>query len=360
MSSYTVHYRLGDTLEINSTLIESARFQDRLLERMGAGHTSFLDTRTVAGRSNMKELRRMRPLFISYFVQTMTPEQQAGFFSRYGIREMRSIRSPALRFRLASSAVSALRETNPRLAGQFGRLALTSLGQVASGSAAEQSRLPAGAFLESTLDIIDVVRGTRGGNELIRSSNVWLFVPYIASRSKSEISPDVASRARDFLVSFYQANPRVFRRVASRNSAGIINYTAGLLSMATRAGMNPESEQALQGLYGALGIDRRALLSILETNAESTATASPMEISAFMGRSDSMMLLERNFLFFARSVLSGRYDENAHKIRAASYSGVNSIIWQSVRRAFAQRGSMRSFMVAGGPFSRAARRGGLI
>lgn len=342
----TVHYRLGETIPIGRELDEIARFQDRLFD---------MDRIDASARSRISS---MPPLFMSYFINTMSQDEQRRFFSQLGMRAISRIESPALRYRIAATAAEAFSGTNEKLALAFSSLALRSVGE-AIGNPDERRRLPMGAFLETTLNLVERMHGTRAGDELIVSSGVWQYLSYISANSTAEISSEQAGRTRDFLVEFYQGHPEVFRRIASRYPSTIISFCQGVLSLTNLSESTSASDDALDGLYRSIGINREELLSRLRENARATPDVPQETIENILSMTNIDQILERNFLNICNEIVVESFSKQSLRLRASGAQGGNRVIARSIYLTFTG-GQLSGVLLARGPMRRAAERVGLI
>lgn len=340
-----ISYRLGKTLNITPNLVETAQLQDKLFE------TQSFDTKVIS------RIAKMPPLFLSYFINHLTAEQQRGFFSSFGERNLKKIESPALRYKLAAVAASVFAESNRDQAFRFGALALSSLGQAIQ---TERTQLPLGTLLDNTINLISFMQQTTKGRAMVADSGVWAYLAYVASTSITDISPDSAGKARDFLVEFYKQNKKFIASFVSKNPLALINYCQGLLTFSSKGGSTIMSEEVLSDLYRLLGINRASLIKTLKDNALEAAVMgmSTTQKEKFVSEKDTQYFLERNFLIVAAEIFRNNFSLERAKRMVAGYTGPNAIIGQSILKTIEE--SFENVLLANGPMLGVARKTGLI
>jgi len=198
-----VEYRLGTVIPIGQILDGEAATQDRLLGgNMGA--------------DAIEKMYKLPPVFISYLAANLSKERQAEFFMNYSFETMQSLQQPAMRFRIAAMAAGALAGEDEKKSLACAALAIKSLSEAYS-SKATYHQLPMGGFLQTTMDLIAVLKTAPRGDEIIASSPLFAYVPYIASTvafPDPKLAP-VAAKARDFLVELYESNQEDMARLAN-------------------------------------------------------------------------------------------------------------------------------------------------
>ena len=338
-------YRLGMALRITPELVKTARFQGRLFEMRSLN------------KQALASISKMPPLFISYFINNMNKKQQSAFFRRYNFREMKKIRSHALRYKLAAIASSVFSKTNPKRATQFGSLALFSLGHAISDPR-ERAKLPLGASLDTTIDVVTTMQKSIRGRQLIADTGAWAYLAYVASSSVMEISEESAKRGRDFMVDFYNdpVTKKAFISSADRNPILLITYSQGMLTLSSLGGSSTQSEKVLNSLYRRLGLKRKELVEMLRANALATPTVSSKEIGAFVAGKKANYNLERNFLIVSLQILNGTFSMETAG-RGGGVGPGQSIIRNAVLETVK---NLKDVLQENGPLVTAAKEGGLV
>ncbi|MFH2022866.1 MAG: hypothetical protein ABIJ10_00995 [Candidatus Micrarchaeota archaeon] len=309
-----IRYMLGSEFAIDSSLISAARLQDRLMDS-----TVTPDDNTVTA------IATMPPLFIPYFLMNIDETRRMDFLRRMGINRIRQIENPIERFRLAATAAVLFRDSNRALATSFGALALRSL-EEATASETQLSALPMGSFLNTAIQLVDLMDGTASGEELIRRSRIWMYIPAVATRTTTTIEPPVAATALRFMSRFVVENRdfialqtplvqfNILRGLVRTQSIAAAGYAGSPLSRGSDASLSPAA--ASTELYSMLGIDRYRVLETLRTNANLEFTT--MHPADLNGRLDNLFAssdhtaqqLEAEFLSAIYQVLAGTFSRD--------------------------------------------------
>ncbi len=283
-------YRLGEALALTPRFADIIKFQDRLFDMHMAG-----DLTKENIHDTMNRILRMPPIFIAYFIYHLDDDQKRTFFRSFNAEVLNNIKSPALRLKLSALAASVYLETNPKLAREFGRVALLSLRDTIADKS-ELAKIPMGSLLDASVRIARLMKNDK---QLIVNSGIWAYIPYLVSRASGDVSRATAIDARDFLISFYNDNKEIFGKL---ESGPLLNYMKGILTLNNNIGIaSPASDDVLNVLYNLIGINRSQLLASLRGNAKN---APVMGVQDFLKRADSNYILELSFLNIVSGVFS--------------------------------------------------------
>lgn len=282
-SGMLASYRPGDTVAITPGLIKTAGIQDRLLDKKTAS------TVTLA------EVASMPPAFAIYGVANLEPEAQRTLFQKYNIANVTNL---SQKYQLASMAAVAFSETDPVKAQGYGKMALTALARVTSASMENTVQLPMAGSIGTTANLVSMMQKTDEGKALLALSKMWLYLPIMINDAPEGVLNNAEwgdlAKAQQFLSWFYSTHPKALAGERS-NPPNLIRGANAMLKLADQTGEVP-SQAAMDSIYAALGLNRKATLATLRRNAMETDGVSAKKIASFLESPSFLRAFDRSVI----------------------------------------------------------------